>query len=111
LRKRLTTASAKDSSSSLTFALASLIAFYRGERNGERYPLQDDAHWLERYQQLWTKLGDNTITLRELVDAVLGDSEHWEQDLTTVPGLAEQVTRDLDAILTQGMRHAVAPLC
>ncbi|WP_146378530.1 tagaturonate reductase [Cronobacter turicensis] len=95
----------------LTFALASLIAFYRGERNGERYPLQDDAHWLERYQQLWTTLGDNTITLRVLVEAVLGDDEHWEQDLTAVPGLAEQVTRDLDAILTQGMRHAVAPLC
>ncbi|ELQ6105335.1 tagaturonate reductase [Cronobacter turicensis] len=97
--------------SRLTFALASLIAFYRGERNGERYPLQDDAHWLERYQQLWTKFGDKTITLRELVDDVLGDSEHWEQDLTAVLGLAEQVTRDLDAILTQGMRHAVAPLC
>ncbi|NCH56558.1 tagaturonate reductase [Cronobacter muytjensii] len=95
----------------LTFALAALVAFYRGERNGESYPLQDDAHWLERYQQLWTKLGDNTISLRELVDVVLADCEHWELDLTTVPGLAEQVTRDLDAILTKGMREAVAPLC
>ncbi|ELY3758550.1 tagaturonate reductase [Cronobacter universalis] len=95
----------------LTFALASLIAFYRGERSGESYPLQDDAHWLARYQQLWTNLGDKTITLRELVDAVLADSEHWEHDLTTVPGLAEQVTRDLDAILARGMRNAVAPLC
>lgn len=95
----------------LTFALAALIAFYRGERNGESYPLQDDAHWLERYQQLWTALGDKTLSLRELVDVVLADSEHWEQDLTTVPGLAEQVTRDLGAILTKGMREAVAPLC
>ncbi|ALB62759.1 Altronate oxidoreductase [Cronobacter condimenti 1330] len=95
----------------LTFALAALIAFYRGERNGENYPLQDDAHWLERYQQLWTKLGDKTISLRELVDAVLADCEHWEQDLTAIPGLAEHVTRDLDAILSKGMRNAVAPLC
>ncbi|CCJ84574.1 Altronate oxidoreductase [Cronobacter dublinensis 582] len=45
------------------------------------------------------------------MDVVLADGEHWEQDLTTVPGLAEQVTRDLDAILTKGMREAVAPLC
>ncbi|EMD7536547.1 altronate oxidoreductase, partial [Cronobacter sakazakii] len=37
--------------------------------------------------------------------------EHWEQDLTAVPGLAAQVTRDLDAILNQGMRDAVSPLC
>jgi tagaturonate reductase len=33
----------------LTFALAALIAFYRGERNGESYPVQDDAHWIERF--------------------------------------------------------------
>jgi len=38
-------------------------------------------------------------------------SEHWEQDLTQVKGLVEQVTLDLDAILHQGMRAAVEPLC
>lgn len=37
----------------LTFALAALIAFYRGERSGESYPVQDDAFWIERYAQLW----------------------------------------------------------
>ena len=45
----------------LTFALAALIAFYRGERNGETYPVQDDAHWLERYQQLWSQHRDRVI--------------------------------------------------
>lgn len=32
------------------FVLAVLIAFYRGERNGEIYSVQDDVYWLERYQ-------------------------------------------------------------
>jgi len=95
----------------LTFALAALIAFYRGERNGERYPVQDDAHWLERYQQLWAQHHDKQISTSELVRAVLSVSEHWEQDLTNVKGLVEQVTLDLDAILLQGMRAAVKPLC
>lgn len=95
----------------LTFALAALIAFYRGERNGERYPVQDDAHWLERYQQLWAQHHDKQISTSELVRAVLSVSEHWEQDLTKVKGLVEQVTLDLDAILLQGMRAAVKPLC
>lgn len=95
----------------LTFALASLIAFYRGERNGERYPVQDDAHWLERYQLLWAQHHDKQISTSELVRAVLSVSEHWEQDLTKVKGLVEQVTLDLDAILLQGMRAAVKPLC
>lgn len=95
----------------LTFALAALIAFYRGERNGERYPVQDDAHWLERYQLLWAQHHDKQISTSELVRAVLSVSEHWEQDLTKVKGLVEQVTLDLDAILLQGMRAAVKPLC
>ena len=95
----------------LTFALAALIAFYRGERNEENYPVQDDAHWLARFQQLWTQHHDRQITTRQLVKSVLSVSEHWEQDLTQVNGLVEQVTRDLDAILLQGMRAAVKPLC
>lgn len=95
----------------LTFALAALIAFYRGERNGETYPVQDDAHWLESYQQLWAKHRDQQITTSELVTSVLQVSEHWEQDLTQVTGLVEQVTADLDAILSKGMREAVKPLC
>ncbi|MFI8316946.1 tagaturonate reductase [Kosakonia cowanii] len=95
----------------LTFALAALIAFYRGERDGKSYPVQDDAHWIERYQQLWSQHGDRQINTRELVSAVLSVSDHWEQDLSKVPGLVEQVTRDLDAILLRGMREAVKPLC
>ena len=95
----------------LTFALAALISFYRAERNGERYPVQDDAHWLVRYQQLWAQHHDKQIGTRDLVQAVLSLSEHWEQDLTQVRGLVDQVTLDLDAILLKGMRSAVKPLC
>lgn len=95
----------------LTFALAALIAFYRGVRNGETYPVQDDAHWLERYQQLWSQYRDRVIGTQELVAIVLAEKDHWEQDLTQVPGLVEQVANDLDAILEKGMREAVRPLC
>ncbi|ACS87146.1 tagaturonate reductase [Musicola paradisiaca] len=95
----------------LTFALAALIAFYRGDRDGESYPLQDDAHWLERYQALWNGVKANTTTLAEVVNAVLSDAEHWEQDLTNVPGLAAQVTEQLQAIVERGMRAAVEGYC
>lgn len=95
----------------LTFALAALIAFYRAERNGESYPVQDDAHWIERYQQLWNQHRDGVLSTHELVNTVLAVEEHWEQDLTQVSGLVEQVSANLDAILTKGMRDAVKPLC
>ncbi|HAJ4445359.1 TPA: tagaturonate reductase, partial [Escherichia coli] len=95
----------------LTFALAALIAFYRGERSGEAYPVQDDAHWITRFKQLWSQHGDRQVSTQQLVSAVLAAEEHWEQDLTNVPGLVEQVTSDLDNILSKGMREAVKLLC
>ncbi|MBA0168246.1 MULTISPECIES: tagaturonate reductase [Pectobacterium] len=100
----------------LTFALAALIAFYRGERSGEgdalqTYPLQDDAHWLERYSTLWSGVKENTVSLAELVNVVLCDADHWEQDLTQVPGLAAQVTEQLQTIVERGMRAAVEGYC
>ncbi|MBN3135967.1 MULTISPECIES: tagaturonate reductase [Pectobacterium] len=100
----------------LTFALAALIAFYRGERSGEgdalqTYPLQDDAHWLERYSSLWAGVKENTVSLAELVNVVLRDADHWEQDLTQVPGLAAQVTEQLQTIVERGMRAAVEGYC
>ncbi|MDN8601115.1 tagaturonate reductase [Citrobacter sp. S2-9] len=93
----------------LTFALAALITFYRGERVGETYPLQDDEQWLTRYQQMWPRVGAD-LTLQELVDAVLSDKAHWGEDLTLLPGLTAQVTACLENILVQGMRQAVKAL-
>ncbi|MEQ0261887.1 tagaturonate reductase [Klebsiella sp. CN_Kp075] len=95
----------------LTFALAALIAFYRGERNGEVYPVQDDAEWIERFQSLWAQHRDGQLATRDLVTSVLSVETHWQQDLTKVPGLTAQVTVDLEAILRDGMRSAVKPLC
>ncbi|HBV6391483.1 TPA: tagaturonate reductase [Klebsiella aerogenes] len=95
----------------LTFALAALIAFYRGERNGEVYPVQDDAEWIERFQSLWAQHRDGQLATRDLVTSVLSVETHWQQDLTKVPGLTAQVTADLEAILRDGMRNAVKPLC
>ncbi|HGX9884507.1 TPA: tagaturonate reductase, partial [Klebsiella pneumoniae] len=88
-----------------------LIAFYRGERDGESYPVQDDADWISRYQTLWARHRDGQMSTRELVTAVLSVADHWQQDLSQIPGLVELVTADLDAILTCGMRDAVKPLC
>ena len=54
---------------------------------------------------------DGQMSTRELVTAVLSVADHWQQDLSQIPGLVELVTADLDAILTCGMRDAVKPLC
>lgn len=92
----------------LTFALAALLAFYRGERNGETYPLQDDAHWLSRFSELWASVRSGNLPLVGLVETVLADEEHWGRDLNTVPGLTAKITEQLQAIEDRGMRDALA---
>ncbi|KAA9000644.1 tagaturonate reductase [Affinibrenneria salicis] len=94
----------------LTFSLAALIAFYRGERAGASYPLQDDAFWLRHFQAFWAGARPDD-SLHQRVLTLLRQRAHWGQDLSLVPGLAAQVTDDLRNIMTQGMRAAVAPLC
>lgn len=93
----------------LTFALAALIAFYRGQRDGQTYPLQDDDVWLTRFAEGWTQVA-NGRALHELVVEVLQDKKHWGEDLTVIPGLAEQVTRYLEVMLSAGMREALVRL-
>jgi len=94
----------------LTFALAALIAFYRGERQLGNYPLQDDAHWLERYATLWAGVKHRDIPLATLVETVLADENHWGQNLNAVPGLTAAVTANLRVILEDGMRTALYSL-
>lgn len=91
----------------ITFALAALLAYYRGERNGERYPLQDDAQWLDRFATLWPQQAQGAISLRQLVQAVLSDEQHWQSDLSQQPGLVDAVTQHLQNITAHGMRAAL----
>lgn len=93
----------------LTFALAALIAFYRGLRDGQTYPLQDDEAWLSRFAEGWEDVARGA-PLDGLVKRVLGDSAHWGEDLAAIPGLAERVTGYLEVIVNDGMREALRQL-
>ena len=95
----------------LTFALAALIAFYRGERDGQPIVLQDEAFWLENYAKWWRDVDENRLSLRELVENVLSRQHHWEQDLTQIPHLVDSLTEQLAFILKHGMRKALAHYC
>ena len=92
----------------LTFALAALIAFYRGKRNDDVIPLQDDAFWLALFSDAWQKVAQQDMSLTELVQLVLQQSAHWEQDLTQVTGLVERVTEQLESIERHGVRAALS---
>lgn len=91
----------------LVFSFAALIAFYRGVRDNQHYPLQDDALWLTRFSTAWQDIAEGKATLAELVEQVLSDRAHWEQDLSAIPQLASTLTQYLTVITEHGMRKAM----
>ncbi|TCP96540.1 tagaturonate reductase [Cricetibacter osteomyelitidis] len=95
----------------LTLALAALIAFYKGERNNQVIPLQDDEFWLTNYAQWWQAVDAGEMSVQALVHQVLAQKEHWQQDLTQVPNLVSTVATQLQTILNQGIRSAIDIYC
>ncbi len=105
--------------SNTVFALAALIAFYRGTktedgkymgaREGNTYEICDMPEVLTFFENAWKKY-DQDHNVQELVEAVLKNQDFWEQDLTKIPGLSAKVCEYLENILTKGMREAVKQL-
>ncbi len=99
----------------LVFSLAALIGFYdgvpvsdtelRGTRDGAAYPIRDDAPVLRFFAEQW-RLFHASGDLPALVGAVLANPGLWGRDLMRIDGLADVVTADLQAILTNGARAA-----
>ena len=103
----------------LTFSLAALVCFYRGQRSdsmelqGRRgdlpYPICDEPDVLDFFEKVWAAHRTGRST-RDLAAAVLAHRSFWDADLSTLPGLTETVAAGLDAILAHGARHAVSIL-
>jgi tagaturonate reductase len=91
----------------LVFALASLIAFYKGKRGEADIPLADDEDVLERFAQQWSTYDGTFESITGIMKNVLSYEKVWEQDLNTVPGLTEAVAKNLYEIQTKGMEEAV----
>ncbi|WP_392558460.1 tagaturonate reductase [Orbus mooreae] len=88
----------------ISFSLAALIAFYRGEYQGQVIPLTDDKPLLDRFNE-WHPLYQSNV--KKLVSNVLGMSDHWEQDLNNIPGLTDLVTANLTAILSNDIKAII----
>ena len=92
----------------ISFALAALIAYYRGRRpTGEGYETKDDERFLSLFRALWGEVGEQKVTptvARGVVEGVLGLADHWGEDLRARKGVVERVSDDLVAIVSRGTR-------
>lgn len=91
----------------LTFSLAALIAFYRGERSDGSYPLNDDKPWLDFFAAQWPQVTSGELSIEGLVRGVLAQSAHWDTDLCDVPNLLAKVTQHVSNICELGVREAL----
>ena len=105
----------------LSFGLAALIAFYRGEGiegrsltgtrtvngNTNTYKIQDDVPVLEFFEKIWKDYAEDQDA-KALVTKVLANTSLWGQDLTAQEGLTDVVTAHLENILKNGAKAAIA---
>tara|TARA_R110002073_G_scaffold47392_2_gene128559 strand:+ start:470 stop:1906 length:1437 start_codon:yes stop_codon:yes gene_type:complete len=87
----------------LLFSLASLIAFYKGNRNGESYEVKDDQAALDFFAAQWATNDVSAIT-----KATLSNTSFWGKDLTKYDGLEKQVAQYLGSIVNNGMQSALS---
>ncbi len=89
----------------LLFSLASLIVFYKGNRNGEAIALKDDQSALDFFAAQWA-----TEDLPAIAKATLSNTDFWGVDLTEFDGLLDLVTYQLENIVVNGMKQALKAL-
>lgn len=95
----------------LTFSLAALMAFYKGEemrdkafighRDGKEYQIMDDEAVLTFFAE---NSGKPSV---EFAEKFLSNEAFFGQDLTKTAGLVETVAAYLDEIAAEGMRKAL----
>lgn len=89
----------------LTFSFAAYIAFFTaGTRNGEAFPVKDDAFVLDFFA------AHKDAAPAELVKLVCTNEAMWGEDLTALPGFAAAVEGYLLSIKEKGMAQAAKEL-
>ncbi|TDN95442.1 tagaturonate reductase [Salegentibacter sp. 24] len=84
----------------LTYAMACLIRFYRGQWKGKLLPVKDDVQIIDFFQKVWEQ-----HSYKDIAGDVLQKSEFWGEDLTTIPDLKKQIANALELIENKGVEQ------
>ena len=103
----------------LAFALAALLAFYRGtriedgkligDRNGVAYAMQDAPAALEAFREHWAEPSGTADDVARLTRRAMSDKRIWGEDLTTLgDAFVDAVARSMRGILDGGAAREMA---
>jgi len=79
---------------------------YQGQRQGQSYPIKDNADILAIMNAAW----DGATDLTKVATTLLADTRLWGEDLTQVSGLAQQTASALTRIKEVGIKSAMGEL-
>ena len=85
----------------LVFALTGLIRLYLSQ---DRFTLKDNPEFLDFFTQI------SEAPKEEIVQKTLENKAFWDQDLTMIDGLKDQVVVNLQSIESRGMQKAIKSL-
>jgi tagaturonate reductase len=77
----------------LILSFAALLAFYKGEIDGESIPLKDDEPVMAFFEEVW-----KDENLEAIVEKTLAKSDFWGMDLSQLEGLKDAVLGNLKQI-------------
>lgn len=77
----------------LTFSLAALIRFYKGNWEGQTIPVNDTEEVMIAMKKAWA-----ANDIESTVQQILSNIGFWDQDLTLIPGLFENILEYLKRI-------------
>ncbi|MFD2099045.1 tagaturonate reductase [Flagellimonas iocasae] len=84
----------------LTFSLACLIRFYKGDYAGAKLPVNDGENVVKYFETAW-----NLPKLTDTVSKILENPDFWGRDLTKIPELTETVALVLQEIEVHGVEE------
>ena len=85
----------------ITFAFACLLRFYKGNWNNEVLPVNDDIEITNEFEKIWKSTDYNEIST-----LILQNKTFWDQDLTKVENLVDEISKALELIDKQGIEKA-----
>ncbi|MCB0643672.1 MAG: tagaturonate reductase [Phaeodactylibacter sp.] len=94
----------------LCFSLAALVHFYKGAYQGTAIPLKDDQEAIDFLQSQWLQCDRSSAGFAAMAKNILQWEYAWGRDLSTIPGMTDQLAADLAKIEQVGMQQAVDQL-
>ncbi|WP_053976686.1 tagaturonate reductase [Mangrovimonas xylaniphaga] len=86
----------------LTYAMACLIQFYKGQWKDMTLPVNDSEEVVAEFNRIWA-----LPNLDEVAKETLGNVEFWGEDLNKVEGLTAAITLALQEIETKGIEQGL----